>query len=74
VIAQRLDVVEDARNQIFGRLDERETRQAVRDAFVLFVHRLTIFATAKVGDGVLAVRFETAAKFVPKRFDITTPH
>jgi hypothetical protein len=74
VVAQRLDVIEDARDEMFGRFDDRKAGQAVRDAFVLFVDGLTVFATSEVGDGVLAARFDPRTHIVPERFDITTPH
>ncbi len=62
--AQRTNVVQNARDEARRRLDDRKARQAVRDAFELFVHRLARPAAAKVRrDGRVArLRFSRASR------------
>jgi hypothetical protein len=48
--------------------------QAVRDAFEFFERALAIFAAAEMSEDVLVAPLGAPSHFVPKRFDVTTPH
>src|SRR5271165_6664040 len=74
VVAHRLDVVENLRNQARGRLDDRQAREAVRYPFELMIEFLAVRAAAQVSQHVFSARLDAFPHLVPERFDITAPH